>query len=579
MGCLRAEDPAQEACNRDNVCEPGEDYLRCPDDCYRTDRDPPVKALYQAGENVLGMYDGNLERCGDGICDLRENWRSCSDCTVSCGDGTLDADEEVKCRQDMVRKAMAEADDDDVEIDGRCDTQESVRNNPEDCSPVQIVFEERTCPNEVCDDHENADNCPEDCGPGCGDRCCFMAEIGVCERDCPTGTLGESPDSVECNPPVCGNMKLEPGEGCDDGNKDDHDGCPSGDLGGCKAPAVCGDEIVFTGVEECEKQGALDNTCTADCEAVNPDCGNNIIEGDEICDDGNIADDDACPGTDCMAAATCGDGFVWTDVEGCDDGNKADDDECPSGQGMCARPAECGDGFVWSGEEPCDDGNEIETDACRVGCVLATCGDGVVQTGVEECDDGNTNDKDDCSNACANPRWVFIMEPIAPNGNLGGITGADMACQQAALDARLPGTYMAWLTGGAGSSAPVTRFASTEFVGWYRDTSGGGIAEGWSGLTTAVDGNYLQTAIRRRADKTGLPTNNNPLVWTNTNPDGSQRDPGTHCSDWMSDVAAGMGHVGQSSAQASDMPLSERWTDVFPLTCGVPAWLYCFQVG
>lgn len=59
-------------------------------------------------------------------------------------------------------------------------------------------------------------------------------------------------------------------------------------------------------------------------------CGNNIVGPGEACDDGNSADDDACPSGigGCVAEATCGDGFVYVGKEECDDGNAEDMVEC-----------------------------------------------------------------------------------------------------------------------------------------------------------------------------------------------------------------------------------------------------------
>jgi cysteine-rich repeat protein len=55
-------------------------------------------------------------------------------------------------------------------------------------------------------------------------------------------------------------------------------------------------------------------------------CGNNIIEHDETCDDGNTAADDLCSAT-CLIE--CGDGDI-DGTEECDDGNTDDGDTCSS---------------------------------------------------------------------------------------------------------------------------------------------------------------------------------------------------------------------------------------------------------
>ncbi|MCA9552375.1 MAG: choice-of-anchor D domain-containing protein [Myxococcales bacterium] len=93
-------------------------------------------------------------------------------------------------------------------------------------------------------------------------------------------------------------------------------------------------------------------------------------------------------------SATCGDG-VQDPNELCDDMNAANDDACIN----CVTAA-CGDAFVQTGVEECDDGNADQTDACLASCVAATCGDGFLQAGVEECDDGNTVGGDGCPATC-----------------------------------------------------------------------------------------------------------------------------------------------------------------------------------
>lgn len=63
----------------------------------------------------------------------------------------------------------------------------------------------------------------------------------------------------------------------------------------------------------------------------------------------------------------------------------------------------CGDGNLDAGEF-CDDGNEVDTDACHNDCnINGVCGNGVIEGGYETCDDGNTNDGDDCASNCRLP--------------------------------------------------------------------------------------------------------------------------------------------------------------------------------
>ena len=83
--------------------------------------------------------------------------------------------------------------------------------------------------------------------------------------------------------------------------------------------------------------GAADTTTQADTFGEG-ECGNGLVEGTEVCDDGNRSEFDAC--SNLCRATYCGDGVVQ-DTESCDDGNTANGDNCPA---SCRFPG-CGDGL------------------------------------------------------------------------------------------------------------------------------------------------------------------------------------------------------------------------------------------
>lgn len=91
--------------------------------------------------------------------------------------------------------------------------------------------------------------------------------------------------------------------------------------------------------------------------------------------------------------AGCGDDIVQPD-EDCEDGNLVPGDGCDEN---CLFEV-CGNAVLQVGEE-CDDGNTADFDGCSSLCELEFCGDGVVQPG-EVCDDGNTVSGDGCSADC-----------------------------------------------------------------------------------------------------------------------------------------------------------------------------------
>ncbi len=152
------------------------------------------------------------------------------------------------------------------------------------------------------------------------------------------------------------------------------------------------------------------NSVKSSCEPI---CGDGIVTGDEICDDGT---NDGSYGTclpDCTRGEYCGDGEVHKPEEECDDGinltvysTKGEPGCAPE----CKLGSYCGDGKVDSlfGEE-CDDGeNTGEYGGCMPDCTLADrCGDGIVQKEYNEtCDDGNTISGDLCNSDCQLPPIV-----------------------------------------------------------------------------------------------------------------------------------------------------------------------------
>jgi cysteine-rich repeat protein len=85
--------------------------------------------------------------------------------------------------------------------------------------------------------------------------------------------------------------------------------------------------------------------CAAACGGGGDDafknCGNDVLDPGEECDDGNRSDDDGCLST--CVVATCGDGFVDQDAEDCD-GNNLAGESCATlglGGGALACNAQC----------------------------------------------------------------------------------------------------------------------------------------------------------------------------------------------------------------------------------------------
>ncbi len=135
--------------------------------------------------------------------------------------------------------------------------------------------------------------------------------------------------------------------------------------------------------------------------STDPICGNKVREGTEVCDGGqrscNVSGYEGlqtcktdCSGyNECTASQRCGDGQLQG-PEICDDGNTANNDQCSNDcKNKCTSPK------VWNGS------------AC-VDKVVQVCGNGTIETG-EVCDDGNTANNDqcssDCKNKCTSPKY------------------------------------------------------------------------------------------------------------------------------------------------------------------------------
>ena len=200
----------------------------------------------------------------------------------------------------------------------------------------------------------------------------------------------------------------------------------SGDIGTLQSwklalcTTLCGDGVV-AGAEVCDDGNLLDgdgcdNNCTVSA------CGNGVVGGSETCDDGNVIDDDGCD-SNCTTTA-CGNAIL-TSGEVCDDGNIVDNDGCDSN---CTATA-CGNGVV-AGSETCDDGNTADGDGCDGNCTATACGNGVLTAG-EVCDDGNAANGDGCDNNCTTTacgNGVVAGTETCDDGNAASGDGCDNNC-------------------------------------------------------------------------------------------------------------------------------------------------------
>lgn len=134
------------------------------------------------------------------------------------------------------------------------------------------------------------------------------------------------PLSVPQPSPLCGNGQLTQDEECDDGNRNDLDGCSSYCL---LERGACGDgRVQLLLGEQCEPGLPSDFSCLSNCRYALPNCGDAVVNPGESCDaglqNGNTPISVCRP--DC-SLARCGD-LVLDFTEECEDGNRLPGDGC-----------------------------------------------------------------------------------------------------------------------------------------------------------------------------------------------------------------------------------------------------------
>jgi cysteine-rich repeat protein len=397
-----------------------------------------VEGCDDAGESMVCNEDCSIAVCGDQIvnmsageiCDEGGNTATCDrDCTeIICGDGLVNENAGESC------------DDQNIENEdgctSMCQSEDGFYCEGEPSICFSRCGDDIQASDEACDDG-NTDT--EICAYG--ETECIVCNT-VCEliaglvTQCGDGTLNG----------------LEAAEECDDGNRNNEDGCsdlceiepgwicePNENTNITQCYTLCGDGVT-AGLEECDDSNTDTEVCTyglESCEVCNTVCqlevgitaycGDGIIHeiGEEECDDDNQLDGDGCSGT-CLQEAgwicggtpsvcitICGDAVVAGN-EICDDGN-TEIESCDYGllnceicNANCERQAGavtyCGDALLQeSNNEVCDDGNQVIADGCSDLCQVedgwecagepavceSICGDDLV-VGDEICDDGNT---------------------------------------------------------------------------------------------------------------------------------------------------------------------------------------------
>ncbi len=258
--------------------------------------------------------DGNFvdaDGCNNECQRKRDEWRWLCTGKGECSDG--DANSEHSCGQSsnslcgdgQLWPEREECDDGNIA-------------SGDGCTPncvVEYCGDGIVGPNEACDDGnaDDLDGCTTRCEvPGCGD-----GVVGGVEQ-CDDGN-SDNWDAchLDCTVNHCGNGQLDEDEECDDGNADDNDDCSNRcrlpfcgdgilqgyeqcDLGypqplGCSY-CVFGEGITgWTDPGELCDDGNRDQTDYCSTDYTCNYCGDGVVwSGQELCDDGNSNDADGC---------------------------------------------------------------------------------------------------------------------------------------------------------------------------------------------------------------------------------------------------------------------------------------------
>lgn len=182
--------------------------------------------------------------------------------------------------------------------------------------------------------------------------------------------------------------------------------------------------------------------CTLEQDACTQDgCGDGIVRGEEICDDGNKREGDGCSAN--CTREICGNGTL-EQGEACDDSNTKSGDGCSSD---CAVET-CGN-KVLDPQEECDTGTK-DSPGCNfpeddtwalLRCTFVKCGDGYMNEAAgEECDTGGLVTPE-CNSRCKKPicgdgfydpdsgeQCDTVVDSEACNGKDNDLSNGDVSC-------------------------------------------------------------------------------------------------------------------------------------------------------
>ena len=180
-------------------------------------------------------------------------------------------------------------------------------------------------------------------------------------------------------------------------------------------------------------------------------------------------------------------------------------------------------------------------------------------------------------NTFDNEKIVFVTSTVhsgdlkTEGGGTTGLEGADNICNARAAEAKLPGTYTAWLSDMTKDAKDRVTQATVPYV----LTTGGQVADDFADLLDCTP-TCLDSPISY--DETKQKIQGVVVVWTGTTELGVARFPFENCFNWEDDGADQLptdqnltGGTGQVDVEFVS------WTQGFSLSCNRSFHLYCFQ--
>ncbi len=363
--------PLYFQCNNNGLCNPGETYQNCPQDCCSAQCTACTNPNCTATDGVCrsecfvpGTQCSVFRSACSGLA-----WGStvCYDAasTVACCSGTPQACGSNNFCSNGSCVPCSNA------CDASCQSSACYPTDP-DCDSSGGTTG-ACCGNNRCDGTDTCVTCPVDC-PG----------AVVCDKNADCVDDGNSLTVEFCsNPGAC------------DANCS-RLACPVA----CDNNSACNTDNNALTVDVCNNPG----TCNASCSrTVCPvRCTNNAA-----CDDGNPLTTDVCnnPGTCSASCSNTACPVACNDNAGCNDNNVFTTDVCLSPSSCSASCSNVACPVVCSADLDCDDDNAVTVDKCEnAGTCSASCSNvacPVVCSADLDCDDNDTATVDKCVNGSA----------------------------------------------------------------------------------------------------------------------------------------------------------------------------------